>query len=175
MTTLLEKEAKLWCKLFIDWKKKKNDLDLFILIYLFMLKLFGISLPHFLKFSKFPFICFRLSQAYWFIPKKIYSLQKNWNFPLKIFLQIWSHFLKKSVMENLIFCAVTSKDHLPSLVQSFFSNRLSYHNILVTVKPDDGKPRGLEIILRGTIPNWSQSQSQSQFKSTLHIFDIINE
>ena len=45
-----------------------------------------------------------------------FSLHKKWSFPLRIssgkydqirsFLQIWSHLLKKSLMENLFFCAM---------------------------------------------------------------------
>ena len=37
--------------------------------------------------------------------------RKNWSFPLKFhsFLRIWSHLLKKSLMESLIFCAVQVK------------------------------------------------------------------
>ena len=44
-----------------------------------------------------------------------YALRKKWSFPLRIssvkslvariFLQIWSYLLKKSLIENFIFCA----------------------------------------------------------------------
>ena len=47
------------------------------------------------------------------------SLHKKWSFPLRISfskcdqirsnLRIWSHLLKKSIMENFIFCAVRHK------------------------------------------------------------------
>ena len=37
-----------------------------------------------------------------FVIKKYVALHKKWIFPLRI----WSHLLKKSLMENFIFCAV---------------------------------------------------------------------
>ena len=108
----------------------------------FMLRLCGIYTYQHIKFSKFSFSCFWLSRAYWFMHKK-------WIFSQQIFLQIWSHLLKKFLMNNFIFCAVTSKDNLSRLVQYFCSNRLTYHNILVIVKHNDSKTRGSEIILKG--------------------------
>ena len=61
------------------------------------------------------------------------TLQKKWSFPLRIFQQIWPnpqksgdlvHLLKKSLMENLIFCTVSSTKlnqliHLQPSVSSF--------------------------------------------------------
>ena len=44
-----------------------------------------------------------------------FSEHKKWSFPLQIssdffsFLRIWSHLLKKSLMENFIFCAVFAR------------------------------------------------------------------
>ena len=49
------------------------------------------------------------------------SLHKKWSFPLRIFLgkkifchfcQIWSHLLKKSLMEKFTFCAVNAETFL---------------------------------------------------------------
>ena len=39
------------------------------------------------------------------IMKTLITLHKKWSFPLRN-LRIWSHLLKKSLMENFIFCAV---------------------------------------------------------------------
>ena len=41
----------------------------------------------------------------------VYTLQKT-KFPIKDFFTVWSHLLKKSLMENFIFCAVTFADCL---------------------------------------------------------------
>ena len=53
------------------------------------------------------------------LPPVYLSLHKKWSFPLRIssvnvtksagFLRIWSHLLKKSLIENNIFCAVCYK------------------------------------------------------------------
>ena len=54
------------------------------------------------------------------------TLHKKWSFPLRIssvnvtnffsFLRIWSHLMKKSLMEHLIFCAVLKEKYSWSLI-----------------------------------------------------------
>ena len=43
---------------------------------------------------------------------------------IRRFLRIWSHLQKKSLMENLIFCAVTLKQYLRCLSECFFIEKL---------------------------------------------------
>ena len=43
---------------------------------------------------------------------------------IRRFLRIWSHLQKKSLMENLIFCAVTLKHYLRCLSECFFIEQL---------------------------------------------------
>ena len=48
---------------------------------------------------------------------------------IRNFLQFWSHLLKKSLIENFIFCAVWSKsmyfaDHLAILIKSTISYKI---------------------------------------------------
>ena len=38
------------------------------------------------------------------------------------FLRIWSHLLKKSLMENFIFCAVSVLRHVAALAKTLSSN-----------------------------------------------------
>ena len=65
-------------------------------------------------------------------------LHKKWSFPLKIssvnvtksasFLRIWSHLLKKSLMENFIFCLVPKSMLLSPTVQ--WNQNYRWNNIL---------------------------------------------
>ena len=58
------------------------------------------------------------------ISTKRITLHKKWSFPLRI----WSHLLKKSLLENFIFCAVFSM-----VLFRFQSNLLSKHSRMVVI------------------------------------------
>ena len=60
--------------------------------------------------------------------KKYYFLLKNWYFfkYKRSFLRIWSHLLKKSLMENFVFCAVRPEFKLVNIWQGY----LEYHEAL---------------------------------------------
>ena len=75
------------------------------------------------------------------------TLQKKWSFPLRIFQQIWPnpqksgdlvHLLKKSLMENLIFCTVSSTKlnqliHLQPSVSSLWTSAFISAKISTTM------------------------------------------
>ena len=75
------------------------------------------------------------------------TLQKKWSFPLRIFQQIWPnpqksadlvHLLKKSLMENLIFCTVPSTKlnqliHLQPSVSSLWTSAFISAKISTTM------------------------------------------
>ena len=54
-----------------------------------------------------------------FWARGFFTQHKKWSFPLRISsvnLQIWSHLLKKSLMENFIFCVVSHNSKTSSIL-----------------------------------------------------------
>ena len=67
---------------------------------------FSITLINFLEFNRLYFNEEVTAQKIKFSIKDFFSKCEQ----IRSFLRIWSHLLKKSVMENFIFCAVSTLD-----------------------------------------------------------------